>query len=508
MRSAAGSSLGLALPLGVAVSLSAMLVTTHGRAADPTITPRVMMEPGDVVDVADAFDDDAGDPFDATISLGFTYLSKRARILRESTVFEPGLTTGGFTSKLSNVGEYVETTSILTPRLDIGLYKDLALYGYVPVWLDNSRRINGVGGTEDRENVVLAGAPGEVLFDLPFTGPDRSGVRYVGVGFDWGIFNQARDRTKPTWVFGTEIRISAGDPMHPCNAAPASGEISCAHEGDIDRDGQNDNDPNGDSFESNAIAERGPGITTGTFGWEIHTIVSKRIKYIEPYGGLTALLQFQQDEDTLYGATDLEGALVNHPPMVGTVLVGMMIHPWENREAFGRLSFDLRFQGEYHSEGRDYSELFDALGSSNVPSLRNPKWARFTDCAGADCGNVDSVVDEGSEKTYFTGLTVVEAYGSYRASGSATWRAGEYVKLNAGLGLRFDQAHGISHDQPCNPDLTDDAGRAGPCTNQTQGVVTGVPNPAHRRPINEVGRRFYVDESITYEVFASGTVMF
>src|SRR5690606_7839513 len=100
-----------------------------------------------------------------------------------------------------------------------------------------------------------------------------------------------------------------------------------------------------------------------------------------------------------------------------------------------------------------------ALGSSDAPSIRQPKWARFTDCVGSSCGDASSVVDQGSEKTYFSGLSVVEAYGSYRASGSLTWRAGEYVKLNAGVGLRFDQAHGISHDQPCNPDLKDDAGR-------------------------------------------------
>src|SRR5690606_20155771 len=100
-----------------------------------------------------------------------------------------------------------------------------ALYGYVPVWLENSRRIDGIDGTDSRENIVLAGAPGEILFDLPFQAPDRSGVRYVGVGLDWGIFNQARDRTKPTWIVGTEIRISAGEPMHPCNAAPVTGQL-------------------------------------------------------------------------------------------------------------------------------------------------------------------------------------------------------------------------------------------------------------------------------------------
>jgi len=38
--------------------------------------------------------------------------------------------------------------------------------------------------------------------------------------------------------------------------------------------------------------------------------------------------------------------------------------------------------------------------------------------------------------------------------------------------------------------------------------ISGQPNPAYRRTINAVGRRFYVDESMTYEVFASGVVLF
>ncbi len=121
-------------------------------------------------------------------------------------------------------------------------------------------------------------------------------------------------------------------------------------------------------------------------------MMSKRIKYVEPYGGFAALFEFQQDSSD-YGITDLQGSLVNHPPFVGTMILGMMVIPWENREKFGRLTFDLRFMGQYHSEGRDYSELFDALGSSDAASLRNPQWAGYMasqhqskTSAGADAG--------------------------------------------------------------------------------------------------------------------------
>ncbi|MEM6788803.1 MAG: hypothetical protein AAF715_14880 [Myxococcota bacterium] len=473
----------------------------------------IMQEPGEVVDVIDAFDDDNDDVYDFNFRLDFGYTSKRARITRESAVFAPGLTTGGFTSRRQNVGRYIETTSRLSPRLDFGLYKDLALYTRLPIILDNRRRIDDIDGTAGNISAATGGAPGETLFVIPFEAPSRSGIEHLAVGIDWGIFNQSRDHTKPTWIFGVEGRFAIGTPMHACNANPAQGQVACAHPGDIDRNGQFDADAvssaTGDPLESQAIDTRGAGVTRGTASLELHSLISKRLKYIEPYGGFTAAFEFPLGNSD-FGETDLEGTLVNLPPVVGTVLVGMMIHPWEDREDFGRLTFDLRFQGEYHSEGRDYSELFDALGSSAAPSLRNPRWSRFRACEGAECDVARSVVDQGSQRTYFSGLTVVEPYGSYRGAGSVTYRTGKYVKLNAGVGLRFDQPHGITHDQPCNPDFAGDVdpSRAGPCQSTTGGNVTGIPNPAYRPTINAVGRRFYVDQSITYEVFASGTVMF
>jgi hypothetical protein len=493
----------------------------EGRPAPKTERkrPRIMREPGEVVDVIDAFDSDNDDPFDFQFTLGFNYLSKRARILRESAVFEPGLTTGGFTARTMNVGQYIRTTSILTPRVDFGLYKDLALYASVPIVIADEQRIEGRDGSEANTEIVAAGAPGEgQLFSLPFKSPKRSGVKHVAIGVDWGVFNQQRDSTKPTWVIGAETRISAGTPMHACDAGK---DPSCPHHGDINQDGQfdpNNKTKGGTELESVSLSNRTAGVTRGTIALELHSAMSKRIKYIEAYGGLNALFEFQLGKESDYGATDLEGALVNHPPLVGTVMVGMMIHPWENREKFGRLTFDLRFEGSYHSEGRDYSELFDALGSSKAKSLRSPKWARFRPCNPAECpvakpgeDAIVSVVDESSQKTYFTGLSVVEAFGSYRASGSVTWRIAEYVKLNFGLGLQFEQAHGITHDQPCNPNIKR-ASEAGPCKLPADLAgnigATGLPNPAYRPTVNAVGRRFYVDDSITYEIFAKGVVMF
>lgn len=463
--------------------------------------PRVMLEPGEVVNVIDAFDE--GNPFDINISLGFDYSSKSAKILRETAIAGPGLTSGGFTTHLLNVANYAETTARLTPRLDIGIYHDIAAHISLPVILSNARSLSPIGGTPPIAT-ALAGAPGETLFNVPFNAPTRSGLQHIAAGLDFDILNQARDHTKPTWLFGFEGRFSVGTPMHACNPDSPKGQVQCANPADIDRNGQQSNNP----FDPYNGQDRGAGVTRGTMALEVHTLMSKRLKYIEPYGGFTALIEFQQSSSD-YGLSDVSQTLVNHPPLVGTMIAGMMIIPWENREKFGRLTFDLRFMGQYHSEGRDYSELFDALGSSSAKSLRQPIWSGYV---ANTSNNPPSVVDLTSQRVYTTGLTDVLAYGSYRGSASVMWQAGEYVKFQFGLGYGHDQGHVITGDAPCNPS-SKQINTSGPCHlgDVSQGQVytaTGVPNPNYRATINDVGRRFWVDASNTWDLFASGVVMF
>ncbi|MBK8256159.1 MAG: hypothetical protein IPK82_26255 [Polyangiaceae bacterium] len=504
-------------------------VVAHADEPKSSTEPRVMMESGEVTNVVDAFDD--GDVFDANVSLGFQFASKSAKIYRETSIAAPGLSSGGYTSRLMNVAQYSSTIARLTPRVDIGIYHDLAIYARLPIVLSYQQKLDGLEGSENKQSVTLAGMPGEQLFSLPFKSPDRSGLEYLALGFEFDIFNQARDKSKPTWLFGAEVRLAVGDPMQACNtsttrlnAVPTGfadrTPVQCASPTDVNRDGQNE-DGSAAQLEGNDVSARTAGVTRGTIGLEAHTILSKRVKYIEPYGGFAALVEFYNSDD--FTLTNLDGSLVNHPPFRGKMILGTMIIPWENREKYGRFTLDFRFTGEYVSEGRDYSELFDALGSSDAPSMRYPQWAAYRqnpnfnegDCTDGDSSTPcypRSVVDQGSQKTYNTGLTDVYAHGSYRASASATWQASEYVKFSIGGGFQFDQGHIITGDQPCNSAFKEDVGRSGPChsgnDNTQELVATGIPNPNYRSAVNVVGRRFYVDTSATWDVAISGTVMF
>jgi len=514
------------LPHGARVAATACallaFVPTPAHADEPrkVSEPAVMREPSEIVQVADAFDDD--DIFDLHLTLGYQHSWKNGKIYRETSM--PQLSSGDFTPSNMNVAKYSQEISRLDTRADIGIYKDIALVIRLPVILSDDRSIQENGG--GLQSTSLAGAPGEQLFSLPFKSPSRSGIEYLALGMDAGIMNQARNPNKPTWVVGGEVRVNVSEPMHACNGNPqnlnqtvAAGQVKCASPNDMNRDGVPNQVTTTDTgvpgqrltLDEGNAAQRKPGVSRGTTGLALHTFLSRRVKYVEPYGGFDVLFEFPNG-DSDYHATDLKGSLVNHPPLRGTMTVGIAVIPWEIRDAFQRLTIDARFAGTYVSEGRDYSELFDALGSSDAPSLRTPQFASYmANPDSATRGMYPSVADPNSQKVYFTGLTDVQAHGEYVFSARATYQAGEYVKFNVGGGYTLIQGHVITFDQACNPAFNNSAATMGPCRNgdQTTGYTpSGIPNPNYRKVINDPGRRFKVDDVNGLDAWISATVMF
>jgi hypothetical protein len=454
------------------------------RADEPVAAsePRMMSETAEVSSVVDAFD--GSDPFDLNLTLGFRQSWKHSNIHRESTINQPGLSSGGYVAATENVASYSRATSTLDLGADIGIYHDLAVIVRVPIILADSQSLGDLNGSSNVPQ-ILQDPTGAQLFKVPFSSPTRSGIDYFSVGMDWSIYNQQRAPSKPTWTVGVEGRFGVGTPLHACNANAA---VECP-------------DP------ANPTQNRSPGISRGMDSVAARTIFSRRFGYIEPYFGLWFLADFPQS-GTDYGATDsLQGSVVNHPPLVGTFSMGTEVIPWEHREQFQRFIADFRLSGIYHSAGREYSELFDALGSSQAPSLRSPNPGGYTQGP-----NNTSVADPTQQKVYFTGITDQQAYASVNAKVGATFQAGEYIKFTAGVGLTYDQSHLITAADACNPNFTSNPYAAGSCHTAAgpgnSETVTGIPNPNSRPSIDLPGHRFSSDDGTIIDLFIMGIVMF
>jgi hypothetical protein len=470
----------------LAALLGVLLVAAPAAADEPVAAqePRLLRETGENTTVIDAFDKD--DPFDANLLLTLRQSWKSANIRRESTIAQPGLATGGFMAANENVAKYSQSTTILEVGGDIGIFRDLALSIRLPLILADSRELSDLDGSS-RNPQRLQDPSGEQLFNLPFKSPTRSGVDYFSLGLNYAVFNQTRDETKPTWVIGAEGRFAIGDRLHACNDNAA---IKCP-------------DPANPAGRS-----REPGISRGMHSIIANTVFSRRYGYIEPYTGFRMHVDIPQSNSDFGATKDLKGTLLNRPPLIGTFTVGMEVYPYEHREAFQRVVLDFKLRGSYHSPGRDYSELFDALGSSSAASLRAPNPSAYK--AGPE--GFTSIADPNAAKVFFTGITDQQAFGSFGASGGVTWQAGEFVKFNAGLGLTYVQSHLITAADACNPDFNESAGASGPCRSGAQsaggGTTTGIPNPNHRQVIDLPGRRFSVDDTTIVDLWLSGVVMF
>jgi hypothetical protein len=462
------------------------------RADEPVAArePRLMSETAEITTVADAFDGD--DPFDLNLVLGFTQSWKSANIRRETQLNQPGLATGNFIPASENIATYNSSKSTLEMGADVGIYKDFALILRLPVILSWSQSLGDLDGSSAVAAQRLADPTGGQLFTVPFNSPTRSGIDYFAFGLDWAIFNQQRDDTKPTWVIGVEGRVPIGTPLHACNATS---------NGNVCFDSSNPGGP---------LHAVDPGISRGMDSVLAKSVWSRRFGYVEPYSGF----EFQADFPTSgsdFGKFNPSQNLSRTPPLLGSFSMGLEVIPFEQREQFQRLSADFRVKGTYHSPGRDYTELFDALGSSTASSLRTGNPTSYTENPAyhGQAGVPQSIADNTVSPTYFTGITEVQAYGSLTFSAAATWQAGEYIKFTLGSAFTYAQNHLITTADPCNPNLGGgNPGAAGPCYNPSSGSVQGVPNPDHRDIIDLPGHRFAVDDTTIVDLYVMGTVMF
>jgi|HubBroStandDraft_2_1064218.scaffolds.fasta_scaffold02583_5 hypothetical protein len=480
------------LEAGVAGVLVVLAAARSASADEPVGArePRLMSETAEITSVADAFDGD--DPFDLNLLVGFHQSWKNAKIRRETSIAQPGLSTGGFVPATENIASYTSSMSTLDVGADVGIYRDFALILRVPVILSWSQSLGDLNGAAAVDPILLADPQGGTpLFSVPFSSPSRSGIDYISGGLDWAIYNQQRDPTKPTWVIGVEGRLAVGTPLHACNATAGATGVECP-------------DP------SNPTVNRDPGISRGMDSVIVRTTWSRRFGYVEPFSGFRVQADFAQqrsDFQTWNPPNDLDRT----PPLLGSFMLGLEVVPFEQRESFQRLSADFRFEGTYHSPGRDYSELFDALGSSQAPSLRSPNPSSYynPNYPAPISATNPSVANPATENVYFSGITEQQAFGSFQFSASATYQAGEYVKFSVGSGFTYAQSHLITAADTCTPNNSDPA-LAGPCqtTSGNTTTVLGTPNPDHRDVIDLPGHRFSVDDTTIVDLWVRGVVMF
>jgi hypothetical protein len=445
----------------LALAASAFALGSSRTAAAQSKPPYLFLEPTEYTDVIDAFDG-PDDPIDFNVRLSFARDQENAAISRERNPV------GAFAVDRVHVADYRSVRSQLVIGAELGLYKDLMLYGSLPLVFSDTRELRlpddarcDSSACQHRARTVQAvlndpppqSDPSPIFNPSPVAaGRTRSGVPAVDVGLAWGIMNQYREPGLPTWVVLVEGRFSVGSPMHACLA---DSEAKCD-----------------------------PGKSRGTTRVLLGTRWSYRYRFIEPYVGLDHAFEWATSASEAFEPSG-EGRFFADTslPSVTGLTIGGSIVPWEHRGRFQQFSIDVRARAEYVSAGRDYTPLFDVLGASANPYLSTPLQLE----AGAPLP--------------FNGLTQVDAYAKLALDVALAMQAARYVRFRLDLVVSHATQHLLTGAAACTAAPRDRDSDADQCGEKQ-------PNALYRAVIDEPGQRFALGSDLSYSLSATATAQF
>jgi hypothetical protein len=444
-----------------------------------------------LTDVVDAADGD--DPFDVTADVAYDRTLRRAKITREFPC-DPAQTLDTCDSALPGVGQMVyakelriqRITHTLTPRLRFGLYRDLELAIEAPVVIEDTQEVRFAGNSGDPNGVavdptistiapgsrqrvvngrVVLGPDGEPvmedpenLFDVPPAElPTRGGFGDMQLALRWSPYNQERDQARATWLLEFAWRLPTGEVMKADNE----------------------------------------GVGRGVHALTAATAVSRRFRYTEPYVRVDGTLHVPSS-DSLFKDYRFAQERVGPGAVVG-FLVGSEFVPYEQAERGIKLFFDLGLGAHYHAEGRDYSELFDALASGGRDCPTDPRAAVDPN---RSCYNPDSNSELAGQA--FDGITTVEQFVTAKAHLGFGLQTSQHLRIGTELSLAHDTEHFIS-----TADVGKDLNGTGIVESRADvNWSAEEQNPTYVRSIDALGRRLRVEETTVFNVRMSATLMF
>lgn len=455
----------------------------------------LMREPAPYTDVIDAAEQH--DRFDLNAHLSYVRSVGRGVIQREHT--ENGQ------ARRSAVADSEHKRSQLMLGIDVGVFLDVMAFLRVPLVLSDERTLSALGGQRGERAAGLLIDPGDVtsrdgsLFSLPLGSPARAGFDYVALGGAMAITSQERQAWLPTWVVMLEGRRAVGALMRPCKR-DAENNPRCGADAGEEA-----------SADSTASLPDSSGVSRGVSAFSLETRVSKRYRYFEPYAGLSALVEWASTARSYFlPGGDLKGYVQHAPGRQLTATLGSEFMPWEHKGRFQRIAVDARLSATYFTRGRDYSVLYDALGTSGHVGLARPNYEgglSLDPSIGAPsvCTDPKDSNCYVGKKVPFYGLTDIGGRIRYGGRMGLEIRAARYVRFAFGTGLHWITAHTLTGADACNV-----GEKSAARSSSSSGFSCGAhaSNPAHRPTIDLPGRRFWMTSELVFEVYAAATAQF
>ncbi len=391
--------------------------------------------------VAGAFFED--DPFDANLEVYFEGFYKSSTITREFLDKNRGIL---IDAKNLN---YDETTYVLKPIVEIGVYKDLEIYTIIPIYLSSEKSI-GFATQSGWKQITLNKTnsyygqttedPNKIIRNIPDKAV-RGGLGDMAVGIKWAPFYDQKpynilnrdktrlnwDDTMATWVLGLEYTIPTGARYDLDEQATSS------NKGDI-----------------------GKKLQILSF-W---TAFSKRFEYVDPYFGIFYNLPLT-----------ISSSLISGSHRAGFD-IGTEIIPYEDVMLGNKFSFDFRLSAAFVSNAdKAYSEVAEFL--PNFKKDSNGDYINGED----GLPQIDS----------WGRVTATEQYFEFRGLFGISFVVAKYLRIMSNIGFGHDTWHYLTFANSCSEDKNNN----GRCS-KDEG---DVPNPIYEPILDQRGNRLRIADT-------------
>ncbi len=427
-------------------------------------------------EIASAFDE--GDGFDLHTSLHYRFSTSSAAVRRELGG-SPGIDPDG-TVPLGDDLRFSSSRHELVPRLELGVFTDLALSIELPVVIRDTRELRFDDGVNRANSTTISDGllpmsgfdardptgPGFTDGDMIFRGVDRTGLDQLIAGIAWAPMNQVRDATKPTWKLGAELRLSVG---------------SAAKFNRADPDSQS-------------------GVGRGVHEVKLWTTVTRRRGWAEALFELSWMATFTAKQSGQLDAPQRRfGAAVVAPQQHAGARAGMSAIFFERKADQQRVSLDVEANFNAHFEGRGYGEMWEVFAYAGDIGTSGPLVL--------DSDPATSGIQEISHP----GVSNIQNYATIGTKAAVSAELGPKVRASATFGFDFDQAHFVSFADAGRDRPQCTAGQTTDCENDNNDVVndgTDEVNPLHADLIDTIGHRYKVSQSRRFWFMVEGRFLF
>lgn len=409
-----------------------------------------------VNDVIDSYERTSEEPVEVLVRTTFDVSVRTGSILREfRCLAHDQAALGQYCPDGSQIMDAEElaverNTQTLNIDLELGLWRAASFRLRLPLVLFDQTELTHADGVNAQSSSVDPGDafPPPSVFTVPFTGQQRSGLGDPTVGVRFTPLSWARDSTRPTFAIDFDLTIPR---LARENIKQATNE---------------------------AVGE-------GTFVLDISTALSARPRaWVEPYFEAGASLRFASAE-SLFEDQGPTQTLVSPGHGMHSAF-GIEFIPWENRADERSVVFDLGGGLDYRFEGREYTDLFEALGASGCDPRDTQEPCDLTTY---DRGDIDP---ETGERRKTDGITDVEQYALLNGWVGLRYQPLKWVRLGAHFHMGYEMPHFLTFA---------DAGRDLDGKNQVErdnSTGDNEFNPVYNDSYDSLGARFRSGGATTY----------